>query len=86
MEANVWLQADETPGDAQQGDIVLKPVGDLVQVAEVDADGALQVHDEVATSLLPGLPEAGAQPQRISDEALLRAVRGVVTAERERGG
>ena len=86
MEANVWLQGDGTPGEAQQGDIVLTPVGDLVQVAEVGADGALQVHDEVATSLLPGLPDAGAQPQQISDEALLRAVRGVVTAERERGG
>lgn len=86
MEATVWLQSEGTPADAQEGDIVLKPTGDLVQVAEVDAEGALQVHGEVATSLLPGLPESGAQPQRISDEALLRAVRGVVTAERERGG
>lgn len=86
MEAAVWLQADDGPGEAQQGDVVLTPAGSVVRVAEVDAEGALNVRAEVAPQLLPGLPQPGSSAQRIEDEALLRAVRGVISAERERGG
>lgn len=86
MEATVWLQADDSAGEAQQGDVVLVPAGSVVRVAEVDAEGSLNVRAEVAPELLPDLPAAGAGPQRIDDEVLLRAIRGVLTAERERGG
>lgn len=86
MESSVWLQPEDSPGQASQGDVVLTPAGSVVRVAEVDARGALQVRAEVAPELLPGLPAAGDGPQRIEDEALLRAIRGVLTAERERGG
>ncbi len=86
MEATVWLQPDDSAVQAQQGDVILTPAGSVVRVAEVDAEGTLNVRAEVAPELLPGLPEAAAGGQRIDDEALLRVVRGVITAERERGG
>lgn len=86
MEPGVWLQPDGSAGQAQQGDVVLTPAGAVVRVAEVDAEGALNVRAEVAPQLLPGLPEPSGAGQRIDDEALLRAVRGVISAERERGG
>lgn len=86
MEAAVWLQPDDSVGEARQGDVVLTPAGSVVRVAEVDAQGALNVRAEVAPQLLPGLPQVGSSAERIEDEALLRAVRGVMAAERERGG
>lgn len=85
MAATVWVQPEDGPGEAQPGDVVLTPAGSVVRVAEVDARGALTVRAEVARGLLPALPDAPG-PQRIDDEALLRAVRGVIAAARERGG
>ncbi len=87
MDATVWFQAsDDAGGDFSPGDIVLTPRSDVVQVAEVGGDGDLAVRAEVAPTLLPGLPEGGSGVQQVADEELLRAVRGVITAERERGG
>lgn len=86
MGANVWLQSGDAAVEAGAGDVVLTPAGSVIKVAEVDAQGALNVRAEVDPRLLPGLPETAAEPQRVEDEALLRAVTGVLSAERERGG
>lgn len=85
--ATLWLKSSEdATGEVAEGDIVLTPQGDLVQVAEVSADGSLDVRAEVAPSLLPHLPEGSQGLQPVDDEALLTAARGVIAAERERGG
>jgi len=77
----VWVHE----GHAGQGDVVLVPAGNVVRVGEVLADGTTAWRAEVSPELLPGLPQTD-EPREIDDEQTLRAVRGVLSAERERGG
>ena len=85
--ATLWLKSSEdATGDVAEGDIVLTPTGDVVQVAEVTASGDLDLCAEVAPSLLPHLPEGSQGLQPVDDEQLLTAARGIISAERERGG
>ncbi len=81
---NVWLcSGDEVPLDAVPGDAVLQRRGDLVAVAVLGEDGSPGAASDVSPDLLPGFLQSPAG--RVDDEALLRAVRGVLTAERDRG-
>lgn len=84
MSSSVWVAATGQVAGAAHGDIVVTPDGDLVRVAEVAGDGTVTPRAEVKADLLPHLP-AGEEPQRVEDEALLRALLGVLEAERDRG-
>ena len=84
MDNSVWLQGQDMVAGGSDGDVVLIPEGDMVRIAEV-SDGELTDCAEVAASLLPGLPSSTGDAQQITDEDLLRAVSGVITAERDRG-
>ena len=86
MDTTVWVQGDEGRTNAASGDVVVIPAGDVVKVGDVLDDGTLAWRAEVAPDLLPGLPSAGAGPRRVEDAELLRAIHGVLTAERNRGG
>lgn len=86
MDSTVWVQGDEQRTNAASGDVVVVPAGDVVKVGDVLDDGSLAWRAEVAPDLLPGLPSASEEPQRLEDEGLLRAIDGVLTAERNRGG
>ena len=85
--STLWLKSSEdATGEVAEGDIVLTPRDDVVQIDEVDSSGNLETCAEVAPSLLPHLPEGTQGLQPVDDEALLTAVRGIIAAERERGG
>lgn len=71
----VWI--GETT-EAAEGDYVLTPAGDTVEVARVD-NGELCPLPPMPASALPDLDSAG-------QERLLDAIRGVETAVRNRGG
>ena len=86
MDTTVWVQDDEERTNAASGDVVVVPTGDVVKVGNVLEDGTLAWRAEVAPDLLPGLPTASAGPQRVEDAELLRAIDGVLAAERNRGG
>ena len=86
MDVTVWVQSGEDAGRAQTGDVVVVPGGSAVKIGEVLDDGTLAWRAEVAPDLLPGLPSSIDQPQRAEDAELLRAVDGVLAAERNRGG
>lgn len=86
MDATVWLQSGENAGNAGIGDVVVVPTGSVVKVGDVLDDGTLAWRAEVAPDLLPGLPSASEEPQRLEDEELLRALDGVLSAEHNRGG
>ena len=86
METTVWVQGDEERTNAASGDVVVVPTGDVVKVGNVLEDGTLAWRAEVAPDRLPGLPTTDAGPQRVSDAELLRAIDGVLAAERNRGG
>lgn len=86
MDMTVWAQADEERTKAASGDVVVVPAGDVVKVGDVLDDGTLAWRAEVAPDLLPGLPSSVDQPRRIDDPELLRAIDGVLAAERNRGG
>ncbi|WP_347059672.1 hypothetical protein ABC795_04290 [Blastococcus sp. HT6-30] len=64
---------------------VLRPEGDGLQVGR-RMGGDVTWLDTVDGSLLPGPAREALDRGDTSDEALLRAVRGVVQAEVERGG
>lgn len=66
-------------------DYVLRPEGDGLQVGR-RMGGDVTWLDTVAGSLLPAPAREALERGDTSDEALLRAVRGVVQAEVERGG
>lgn len=85
MDAKVWVSGSEQPAQAQTGDTVVAPAGDVVKVGEVLDGGDIAWRAEVAADLLPGLDQAAADAP-LEDEELLRAVRGVLTAENNRGG
>ncbi len=86
MGTTVWVQGDEERTSAASGDVVAVPAGDVVKVAEVLDAGTLAWRAEVAPDLLPGLPSFVGEPQRVEDAELLRAIDGVLAAERNRGG
>lgn len=71
----VWI--GET-ADAAEGDYVLKPGGDTVEVGRVE-NGELCWLAPMPTSALPDLDTA-------DQERLLNAIRGVETALNNRGG
>ena len=71
----VWI--GETT-DAAEGDYVLRPDGDTVEVGRVDG-GEVCWLQPVPTSSLPDLDSA-------DQERLLTAIRGVETAINNRGG
>ncbi|MCZ2857803.1 hypothetical protein [Blastococcus sp. VKM Ac-2987] len=64
---------------------VLRPEGDGLQVGR-RMGGDVTWLDTVAGSLLPAPAREALERGDTSDEALLRAVRGVAQAEVERGG
>ncbi|MGY2065405.1 hypothetical protein [Blastococcus sp. SYSU DS0619] len=66
-------------------DYVLRPEGDGLQVGR-RMGGDVTWLDTVEGSLLPAPAREALERGDTSDEALLRAVRGVVQAEVERGG
>ena len=71
----VWINDAE---NAAEGDYVLRPQGDTVEIARVDG-GELCVLQQVAASTLPDIETA-------DQERLLMAIRGVETALNTRGG
>lgn len=86
MDATVWVQNGEDAGKAATGDVVVVPAGSVIKVGDVLDDGTVTWRAEVTPDLLPGLPAAADEPQRVSDTEVLRAIDGVLTAERNRGG
>ena len=84
MDNRVWLQGQDMVDGGSDGDVVLIPEGDMVRIAEV-SDGQLTDCAEVDASLLPGLPSPTSEAQQITDERIVQAVRGVLTAENDRG-
>ncbi|HVF04832.1 MAG TPA: hypothetical protein VNA20_08335 [Frankiaceae bacterium] len=71
----VWIGETD---DAAEGDYVLRPQGDTVEVGRVES-GEVCWLQPVPTSTLPDLADA-------DQERLLTAVRGVETAIDNRGG
>lgn len=86
MGRTVWVQGDDERTNAASGDVVAVPAGEVVKVAVVLDDGTLAWRAEVAPDLLPGLPSSVDRPRRVEDAELLRAIDGVLAAERNRGG
>ena len=74
---------DSAP-DAQSGDYLLRPSGELVEVGQVDTTctwlGTLD------RSLLPQLPDVQSPTQAPEQERVLLAARGLETAQTHRGG
>ena len=85
MGPTVWVQDDDQRTNAASGDVVVVPAGEVIKVGDVLEDGTLAWRVEVTPDLLPGLPSAQRGPQRITDAELLRAIDGVLAAERNRG-
>ncbi len=69
---NVWVG---TTGEAAEGDYVVTPAGDLVEVARIENGEACRIGEVPASAI------------DLDDrERLLTAVRGVETAANTRGG
>jgi len=81
----VWLTNGDDTGSAAEGDFVLRPAGDTVEVGVVEG-GELCWLQPVPASTLPDLGEAGGFTEAPEQERLLTAVRGVATAVNSRGG
>lgn len=91
--ATVWVAKDGEEGvvaQARSGDYVLAPAGDLVRLGKVDDTRSVHWFATVDASLLPegSLQGRGEDPLSPPDDQarLLLAVRGVETAQDERGG
>lgn len=74
----------DTAPDAQSGDYLLRPDGDRYEVGRVD--GSCTWVGTLAASLLPELPQVDAAQEAPEQERTLTAVRGLETAETNRGG
>ena len=81
----VWLTNGDDTGNAAEGDYVLRPAGDTVEVGRVE-DGAVCWLQPVPASTLPDLGSADGVTEAPEQERLLTAVRGVETALNNRGG
>lgn len=81
-----WLVPDGTdtaPG-AQDGDYLLRRSGDLYEIGTVS--GSCTWIGTLSASLLPSLPDVDAPTESPSQEEVVRAARGLQTAEDNRGG
>ena len=83
----IWVGAGDAQSDAAPGDVVIQPTGSTAVVCLVTPEGQLGESVEVNTDLLPGLPRNAVSGwQECDDEALRRAVNGIISAEYNRGG
>ena len=84
--ATVWIVpagTDSAPG-AGEGDYLVRPDGDRFEVGSV-ADACTWL-GSLSADLLPALPEVDAPQEGPDQERLLTAVRGLESAEANRGG
>lgn len=83
----IWVGGGDAGNESEPGDVVIRPTGATAVVCLVTPEGQLGESVEVNTDLLPGLPRDAVRGwQECDDEALRRAVNGIITAEYNRGG
>ncbi|HEU0130998.1 MAG TPA: hypothetical protein VFQ85_08415 [Mycobacteriales bacterium] len=83
--STVWVTNGDATGGAAEGDYVLKPAGDLVEVGRVEG-GEVCWLQPVPASTLPDLGTADGLTEAPEQDRALAAVRGVETALNTRGG
>ena len=81
----IWLTDGDDTGNATDGDYVLRPAGDTVEVGRVEGGDVCWLQP-VPASTLPDLGTVDGVTEAPEQERLLTAVRGIETAVTNRGG